>query len=84
MRRMLLRGTERTATLLDPECYVLLWKEGGLDNVYVRKNDGINSPDVAVASLDRWETHPTRQAHVRRIDTIILPFFKDPLFRNSS
>jgi hypothetical protein len=27
---------------------------------------------------DRRETHPTRQADVRRLDTIILPFFKDP------
>jgi hypothetical protein len=34
--------------------------------------------------FDRWETHPTRQADVRRIDTIILPFFKDPLFHNST
>jgi hypothetical protein len=37
-----------------------------------------------VASLDRRETHLTHQADVRRIDTIILPFFKDPLFHNSS
>jgi hypothetical protein len=33
--------------------------------------------------FDRWETHPKRQADVRIIDTIILPFFKDPLFHNS-
>jgi hypothetical protein len=49
-------------------------------------NDGINSLDVAVASLavfDRWETHPKRRADVRIIDTIILPFFEDPLFHNS-
>jgi hypothetical protein len=34
--------------------------------------------------FDRPETHPTRQADVGRLDTIILPFFKDPLFDNST
>jgi hypothetical protein len=32
--------------------YLLLWEEGGLYNVHVRFNDGSNSGDVAVASLN--------------------------------
>jgi hypothetical protein len=54
---------------------VFCWKEGGLDNVYVRKNDGINSLDIAVASLDRFLTVGKHIQYVRHMSEELIPSF---------
>jgi hypothetical protein len=48
---------------------------GGVDNGCIRYNDGINSPYLAVASLDRLLTVRKHFQHVRQMSEVLIPSF---------